>query len=329
MENKKTKTMPKNSKPAKFQKSALKKGMPQKTDFKEVDPKKANYILRAKKFRAKKRLGQNFLIEPGVIEKIVSNVGAEDVVLEIGPGLGFVTEKLVELAKKVVAVELDEDAIKVLEKNLNGKENFTLIHSDILKTNLKDIFKEEFENGKKIKVVANIPYYITSPIIAHLLGEIDEIQNENRKMIDEIILMVQYEVALRLVADEKSPNKEYGMLSILSQFWADCSIIKNVSKKCFMPSPKVDSAILRIKINDTPRCEITPLLKRTMKAAFLGRRKNIKNSLQNAGFLDVEKALNEAGFDVQMRGEKFSIEDFCKLSKALYKYNSPDIKKEI
>lgn len=288
------------------------------TDF----ARKENYILRAKKFRAKKRLGQNFLISPEIIDSIVSNVNKDDTVLEIGPGLGFVTEKLVDVAKKVVAVELDDDAVKILEKNLCNNENFTLIHADILKTSLKDIFKEEFNSDTKIKVVANIPYYITSPIIAHLLGEIDEIKNENRNMISEIILMVQYEVAKRLVANEKSPNKEYGMLSILSQFWADCSIIKNVSKKCFSPSPKVDSAIVRIKINNNPRYEITPLLKRTIKAAFLGRRKNIKNCFQNAGFLNVEKVLNETGFDIQTRGEKLSISDFCKLSKILYKYNA-------
>ena len=140
-------------------------------------------------------------------------------------------------------------------------------------------------------------------------------------MTAEIILMVQYEVAKRLVANEKSQNKEYGLLSILAQFWADCSIVKNVSKRCFLPSPKVDSAVLKIKINDAPKCEITPLLKRTIKAAFSERRKNIKNSLQNAGFLNVEEALNDAGFDIQTRGEKLSIEDFCKLSKALMKYN--------
>ena len=287
-----------------------------------MDLQKNVYILRAKKFRAKKRLGQNFLINPDVIEKILSNLSNDDTILEIGPGLGFVTEKLVQRTKKVVAVELDDDAIKILEKNLSGHDNFSLIHNDILKVNLKEIFKDEYEKGIKVKVVANIPYYITSPIIAHLLGEIDEINNENRGMISEIILMVQYEVAKRLVANQESPNKEYGMLSILSQFWADCSIIKNVSKKCFSPSPKVDSAIVRIKINNNPRCEITPLLKRTIKAAFLGRRKNIKNCFQNAGFLNVEKALNETGFDIQIRGEKLSISDFCKLSKILYKYNA-------
>jgi len=275
------------------------------------------YISRAKKFRTKKRLGQNFLIAPDVIDCIISNVREDDVILEIGPGAGFVTERLVEKGAKVAAVELDEDAIKVLEKNLGDKKNFTLIHNDILKTNLSDIFKEEQAYGKKIKVVANIPYYITSPIIAHLLGEIDEVNNKNRSMIDEIILMVQYEVARRIVADNKSQNKEYGMLSILAQFWADCSIIKNVSKKCFYPSPKVDSAIVRIKINDKPKCEITPLLKRTIKACFLQRRKNIKNSLMGGGFLNVGDALEQCGLDVQIRGEKLSIEDFCRLSKAL------------
>ncbi len=289
-----------------------------------MDFQKNVYILRAKKFRAKKRLGQNFLINPDVINKILSNVNNEDIILEIGPGLGFVTEKLVEKAKKVVAVELDDDAIKVLEKNLAGQNNFSLIHADILKTNLKDIFQDEYEHGAKIKVVANIPYYITSPIIAYLLGEIDEINNENRGLISEIILMVQYEVAKRIVADQNSQNKEYGMLSILSNFWADSSIIMKVGAKSFYPSPKVDSAIVRIKINDEPKCEITPYLKRTIKACFLSRRKNIKNSLFNAGFKNVEKALMMAGFDVQIRGEKLSIDDFCKLSKALYEANQDE-----
>ena len=283
-----------------------------------MDLQKNVYILRAKKFRAKKRLGQNFLINPDVIEKILSNLSNDDTILEIGPGLGFVTEKLVQRTKKVVAVELDDDAIKILEKNLSGHDNFSLIHNDILKVNLKEIFKDEYEKGIKVKVVANIPYYITSPIIAHLLGEIDEINNENRGMISEIILMVQYEVAKRLVANQESPNKEYGMLSILSNFWADSSIVMKVGARSFYPSPKVDSAIVKVRINDVPKCEITPYLKRTIKACFLSRRKNIKNSLFNAGFMNVEKALMAAGFDVQIRGEKLSINDFCKLSKALY-----------
>ena len=276
-----------------------------------------NYILRAKKFRAKKSLGQNFLIDANVIDFISSLANSEDEVLEIGPGLGFVTEQLVENAKKVVAVELDKDAIKVLEKNLGNKTNFHLIENDILKIDINDL---PFEN-KKIKVIANIPYYITSPILVHLLGEIDELTHKNRDRISEITLMVQYEVAKRIVADENSQNKEYGQLSILSQMYCDCQIIKKVPKNCFMPSPKVDSALVRFVVKNEPKCEITKLLKRTVKAIFMARRKNVKNSLLNASFQGVEEALLKSGIDKNTRGEKLSIFDIQKLSCALEEFN--------
>lgn len=276
-----------------------------------------NYILRAKKFRAKKSLGQNFLIDANVIDFISSLANSDDEVLEIGPGLGFVTEQLVENAKKVVAVELDKDAIKVLEKNLGNKTNFHLVENDILKINIDDL---PFEN-KKIKVIANIPYYITSPILVHLLGEIDELTHKNRDRISEITLMVQYEVAKRIVADENSQNKEYGQLSILSQMYCDCEIIKNVPKNCFMPSPKVDSALVRFVVKNEPKCEITKLLKRTVKAIFMARRKNVKNSLLNASFQGVEEALLKSGIDKNTRGEKLSIFDIQKLSCALEEFN--------
>ena len=276
-----------------------------------------NYILRAKKFRAKKSLGQNFLIDANVIDFISSLANSEDEVLEIGPGLGFVTEQLVENAKKVVAVELDKDAIKVLEKNLGNKTNFHLIENDILKIDIDDL---PFEN-KKIKVIANIPYYITSPILVHLLGEIDELTHKNRDRISEITLMVQYEVAKRIVADENSQNKEYGQLSILSQMYCDCEIIKKVPKNCFMPSPKVDSALVRFVVKNEPKCEITKLLKRTVKAIFMARRKNVKNSLLNASFQGVEEALLKSGIDKNTRGEKLSIFDIQKLSCALEEFN--------
>ena len=157
-----------------------------------------DYLQRAKFFRTKKRLGQNFLINPEVIEDILdyAQITKDDIVLEIGPGVGFVTEQLVKYAKKVIAVELDEEAIKELKK-LNC-DNLELIHNDILKTDIS-----ELSNGQKIKVVANIPYYITSPIIAHLLGEIDDLANKNRAVIEDIILMVQEEVARRVIATEK------------------------------------------------------------------------------------------------------------------------------
>ena len=155
-----------------------------------------DYLQRAKFFRTKKRLGQNFLINPDVIGDIIdfANITKEDTVLEIGPGVGFVTEQLVKHAKKVIAVELDEEAIKVLEKL--DCDNLEIIHNDILKTDISALTEDN------VKVVANIPYYITSPILAHLLGEVDDLDNKNRKAISEIVMMTQYEAALRITADE-------------------------------------------------------------------------------------------------------------------------------
>ncbi len=269
-----------------------------------------NYISRAKNFKTKKRLGQNFLVSKEIIDFIAKCASDNDCVLEIGAGAGFVTEKLVDRAKKVVSVELDDDAIKVLEKNLASKKNFKLIKGDILKTDIVSLFEE----NERIKVIANIPYYITTPIIVHLLGEIDDINHKTRNKIDEIILMVQYEVAKRIVADEKSKNKEYGLLSILSNFWAQTEILKTVSKKMFYPSPKVDSALVKFKINKTPKVKITPYLKQTIKACFMTRRKNIKNCLKNSGFINADEAIKNSSLEPRLRGENLSLEDFYRLS---------------
>ena len=276
-----------------------------------------NYILRAKKFKAKKSLGQNFLIDDKIIDFIASHAQKDDEILEIGPGLGFVTEQLVENASKVVALEIDKDAINVLNKNLGNKENFHLIEQDILKTDINDLpFTKD-----KIKVIANIPYYITSPILVHLLGEIDELIHKNRNRISEIVLMVQLEVAKRIIANENSENKEYGQLSILSQMHADTEIIKKVPKNCFSPAPKVDSALVKFTINEKPKVEMTKLLKRTVKAIFMARRKNVKNSLLNAGFVEVERALEKARINKMTRGEKLSLEQIQALSIALEEFN--------
>lgn len=276
-----------------------------------------NYILRAKKFKAKKSLGQNFLIDDKIIDFIASHANSDDEILEIGPGLGFVTEQLIENVSKVVALEIDKDAINILNKNLGHYDNFHLIEQDILKTNIDDLpFTKD-----KIKVIANIPYYITSPILVHLLGEIDELVHKNRNRISEIILMVQLEVAKRIVANENSQNKEYGQLSILSQMYSDVEIIKKVPKNCFSPAPKVDSALVRFIINENPKVEITKLLKRTVKAIFMARRKNVKNSLLNAGFIEVERALDSVGIDKMTRGEKLSLKQIQKLSIALEEFN--------
>lgn len=274
-----------------------------------------NYFERARYFRTKKRLGQNFLINGEIIQDIIefANISPEDTILEIGPGVGFVTEQLIKHAKRVIAVELDEEAIKELKK-LNAP-NLEIIHNDILKTDISSLCEE------KVKVVANIPYYITSPIIAHLLGEVDDLDNKNRAHIKDIILMVQEEVARRMVASENSQGKQYGLLTILSQFWADVKILKLVGRKSFFPAPKVNSALVKLDVKTEPRLKLTDYthFRKTVKAGFAQRRKNIKNCLLNAGFPkeNVIKSLNELGIDENTRGEKLSIETFGKLSELL------------
>ena len=274
-----------------------------------------DYLQRAKFFRTKKRLGQNFLINPDVIADIIdfAQITKEDTVLEIGPGVGFVTEQLVKHAQKVIAVELDEEAIKELEKL--ECDNLEIIHNDILKTDISEL------TDSNVKVVANIPYYITSPIIAHLLGEIDDLANKNRNKITDIILMVQEEVARRIVATEKSPSKQYGLLTILSQFWADCEIIRLVGRKSFYPAPKVNSALVSLKVRKEPLLNLSDyaFFRRVIKAAFSQRRKTLKNCLVGSGFdkVKVSEAIVKMGLDENIRGEKLSIEDFGKLSEFL------------
>lgn len=274
-----------------------------------------DYLQRAKFFRTKKRLGQNFLVNPDVIFDIIEFAGItkEDTVLEIGPGVGFVTEQLVKHAKKVIAVELDEEAIKELRKL--DCDNLEIIHNDILKTDISALCDEE------VKVVANIPYYITSPIIAHLLGEIDDLENKNRNKIKDIILMVQEEVARRIVATKDSSSKQYGLLTILSQFWADCEIIRLVGRKSFYPAPKVNSALVSLKVRKEPllKLEDYSFFRRVIKAAFSQRRKTLKNCLVGAGF-DKEKvavAISNLKLDENIRGEKLSIQELGELAKEL------------
>ncbi len=276
---------------------------------------KMNYYERAKYFRTKKRLGQNFLINGEVIHNILdyADIQPEDTVVEIGPGVGFVTEQLVKKAKEVIAIELDEEAVKELQKL--DAPNLKIIHQDILKTDISSLCEGRF------KVVANIPYYITSPILAHLLGEIDDLNNKNRNKITDIVLMVQEEVARRMTATEKSPSKQYGLLTLLSQFWADVEIMELVGRRSFYPAPKVNSALVRLKVRETPKLDLSDYthFRKTVKAAFSQRRKNIKNCLLSGGFSkeNIRLAMEKLGLDENIRGEKLSIEDFGKLSEEL------------
>ena len=267
-----------------------------------------NYIQRAKQFKTKKRLGQNFLVDESIINKIIveAALNADDTVIEIGAGAGFVTEKLAEISKKVIAVELAEDAIEVLQAL--PYENIEIIHKDILKTDISALVQEP------VKIIANIPYYITSPIIAHLLGEVDEPVNKNSQYIKEIILMVQYEVAKRIVANEKSPSKDYGLLSILANYRAETEFICKVPSKSFYPAPKVDSALIKLKIRQKPLVEVEnlKLFRRIIKAAFGTRRKTLKNALLQGGFSGevLLKAFEQSGINSNRRGETLSMQEY-------------------
>lgn len=274
-----------------------------------------NYLQRAKKFRAKKRLGQNFLTDKAALDKITetANISPDDIVMEIGAGLGFLTELIAQKAKKVIAVEIDDSAISELKKL--PYNNIEIIKEDILKLDIKKL------SEKPLKIIANIPYYITSPILFHLLGELDEeIPN---KYISEIILTVQYEVAKRITADEKSPSKEYGLLSILLNYKAETSFIVKIPAKSFYPSPKVDSAVVKLILREKPPVEINniKLFKRVIKASFANRRKTFKNALSQAGFNSaaVSSALEKLGFSQLIRGETFSLEDFKNLADLIEK----------
>ncbi len=274
-----------------------------------------NYIQRAKKFRTKKRLGQNFLIDESILDSIVdyANININDTVIEIGPGIGFLTEKLVKEAGNVIAIELDQDAIHHLDK-INAN-NLKIVHNDILKTDISSLSKG------KVKVVANIPYYITSPILVHLLGEIDDLNNKNRNSIDSIILMVQLEVAYRMIANEKSASKQYGLLSVLSQFYCDVELLKVVKSRSFYPAPKVDSALVKLKVRPEPSLELTDykFFKKILKALFATRRKNIRNCLIQAGLnpSDVDFTLNFCNLDKNLRAENLSLSSIAKISETL------------
>ena len=231
-----------------------------------------DYFERAKKFRTKKKFGQNFLVNGSVVESIIENAKIEPdyTILEIGPGLGFVTEQLAPKAKKVITVEIDRDAIKEIKKL--PFENIEIIENDILKTDITSLCEGP------IKVVANIPYYITSPIIVHLLGELYDNEHATRNKVTEIILMVQKEVAERIVATNTSPSKAYGMLSVLWNFRTKTSLIQIVKSRSFFPAPKVDSALVKFEVQHEPmyNCKDTRLLYRVVKSCFGTRRKNIK-----------------------------------------------------
>ncbi len=263
-------------------------------------------------FKFSKSLGQNFLIDGNILKKIGNsgNITAEDYVLEIGPGIGTLTEELAIRAKKVVAVELDNTLIPILEETIGKYNNVEVIHGDILKVDIEKLINDKL-NGGPIKVVANLPYYVTTPIIGKLI--------EDNLNIDSIIVMVQKEVAERMVA--QPGGKEYGTLSVFINFYCQPEIIVKVPKTVFMPQPKIDSAIIKLKIKkELPKIDRDKFSK-VVKASFSKRRKTIINSLSSYGFnIDkdiIREVLENANIDLNTRAENLSIEDFIKISKTL------------
>ena len=279
-----------------------------------ANPSRTAEILKKYNFNFQKKFGQNFLIDSNVLEKIVkgAQVTKEDVVLEIGPGIGTMTQYLAESAKKVLAIEIDSKLIPILEDTLSDYDNVRIIHQDVLKVDLNALAEEENE-GRGFKVVANLPYYITTPIIMGLF--------EKKVPVESITVMVQKEVADRMQVGPGT--KDYGALSLAIQYYAEPEIVLEVSPNCFMPRPNVGSAVINLKRRETPPVQAdAEHMFGLIRAAFQQRRKTLANGLKNAANLsynreEVEAALAQMGLPVTVRGEALTLAQFAQLSNLL------------
>ncbi|WP_059105319.1 16S rRNA (adenine(1518)-N(6)/adenine(1519)-N(6))-dimethyltransferase RsmA [Shouchella shacheensis] len=281
-------------------------------------PNRTNEILKKHGFHLKKSLGQNFLIDTNVLHNIVeaSGVGEEDGVIEIGPGIGALTEQLARASKKVVAFEIDERLISVLVDTLSPYDNVQVIHSDVLKADVRASIEDMFADVRHVHVVANLPYYVTTPILMKLL--------EDKLPLASITVMIQAEVAERIAA--RPGTKEYGALSIAAQYYAEAEAVLHVPASVFVPQPRVDSAVLRLTLRETPAVEVLDedWFFKVFHASFANRRKTLLNNLVHnlAGKEkkpEVEQALAQVGMDPRRRGETLSLEEFAALSDALLK----------
>lgn len=281
-------------------------------DINDIKDIKTKELVQKYKFRFSKSLGQNFLIDESVPRDIVdgANVNEEDLVIEIGPGVGTLTVQLLKRAKRVVAIELDSSLIPILTAELGDNQNFQLIHNDALKVDFNEIIGEE----KSVKLVANLPYYVTTPIIVNLL--------KGGYNFKSLTIMIQKEVAERINAE---PNcKEYGALSILVQYYCNTKIVRKVAPSCFIPRPKVDSIVIRLERLEEPSVKVKneKLFFEIVRHSFNMRRKTLWNATKNVK-LDKElmaKAYEEAGIDPKRRGETLSLAEFGALSDSIDKY---------
>jgi len=281
------------------------------------NPSSTIEILQKYHFNIQKKYGQNFLIDTNILEKIISSaeITKDDCVLEIGPGIGTMTQYLAESAREVVAVEIDKFLIPILEDTLSGYDNITIINDDILKVNINKIVEEK-NNGRPIKVVANLPYYITTPIIMGLF--------ESNVPLKSITIMVQKEVADRMQVGPGT--KDYGALSLAVQFYSKPEVVANVAPGCFIPRPNVGSSVIRLTRYEKP--PVQPKNEKYMfsliRASFNQRRKTLMNGLTNASNLnlikaDVVEAIEKMGLSPTIRGEALTLEQFAKLSDILGK----------
>ncbi len=280
------------------------------------NPKYTIEVLQKYNFAFQKRFGQNFLIDTHVLEKIIAsaNITKDDFVLEIGPGIGTMTQYLAEAAREVAAVEIDNTLIPILADTLKDWNNVTVINNDVLKVDLRQLALEK-NGGRPIKVVANLPYYITTPIIMGLF--------ENKVPIDSITIMVQKEVADRMQVGPGT--KDYGALSLAVQYYAKPQIVANVPPNCFMPRPKVGSAVIRLEKYEEPPVQVKDekLMFGIIRASFNQRRKTLVNGLKNSQELsfsreEIEKALTDCGLSLNIRGEALTLEQFAELANAFY-----------
>lgn len=283
-------------------------------------PIRTKEILDKYGFSFKKSLGQNFLIDTNILNRIVDHAELTDHsgAIEIGPGIGALTEQLAKRAEKVVAFEIDQRLLPILEDTLSPYPNVKVIHSDVLKADVRAVMKQEFEEQEDVMVVANLPYYVTTPILMKLL--------EERLPIRGIVCMLQKEVGDRISA--KPGTKEYGSLSIAVQYYTKAEIVMIVPKTVFMPQPNVDSAVIRLTLHDEPPVKLTDeeFFFRVTRSSFAQRRKTILNNLTSQlpdgkqKKESIQTALQQAGVEESRRGETLSIEEFAQLSNALYPY---------
>ena len=278
----------------------------------EIKDVKTAELVKKYNFKFSKSLGQNFLVDDSVPKDIVlgAEVDENDLVIEIGPGVGTLTAQLLNKAKKVVAIELDNDLIPILTEEMGSNPKFTLIHNDALKVNFNEIIGEE----KSVKLVANLPYYVTTPIIVKLLKE--------KYNFKSLTIMIQKEVAERM--DAEPGNKDYGSLSLLVQYYCNTKIIRKVPPQCFIPRPQVDSLVIRLDRLDEPKVKVEneKLFFEIIRSSFNMRRKTLWNGVKNIGLSKekLELAFEEAGIDPKRRGETLTIEEFAVLSDKINKY---------